>query len=186
VTDLTIQNKYLRSCSTDSGCRTSEVLTAKLPGDNKVVYNIAYGAVAIKPGVQIGTKRAFHGGHENMAALSRSNTQVWGSWVNVNNRYLGIKFEINGETHYGWARLSVQVQLPLTVTATLTGYAYETVPNKSIVAGQTKKAEETDGNIGEPEAVLIAPIAKPATLGLLAAGAPALSIWRREEQVAVA
>jgi len=129
-------------------------------------------------------KRAFHGGHENMAALSRSNTQVWGSWINVKNRYLGIKFEINGETHYGWARLSVLVQLPLTVTATLTGYAYETVPNKPIVAGQTKEAEETDGSIREPEAVLSAPIAKPAALGLLAAGAPALSIWRRERQAA--
>jgi hypothetical protein len=185
VTEVTIQNKYLRSCSTDNGCRTSEVLTAKLPGDNKVVYNIAYGAVAIKPGVQIGAKRAFHGGQENMAALSRSNTQVWGSWINVKNRYLGIKFEINGETHYGWARLSVQVQLPLTVTATLTGYAYETVPNKPIVAGQTKGAEENDGSIGEPEAGLSAPSAKPATLGLLAAGAPALSIWRRRESVAV-
>jgi hypothetical protein len=186
VTDLTIRNKYFRSCTTTNGCRTSEALTAMLAGGNQVVYNIGYGAVAIKPGVQIGAKRAFHGGLENMADLSRSNTQVWGSWINVKNRYLGVKFKIDGETHYGWARLSVQVQFPLTIAATLTGYAYETVPNKPIIAGQTKAADEHDGSVGEPEAVLIEPTRRPATLGLLAMGSSGLSIWRREESLAVA
>jgi hypothetical protein len=63
--------------------------------------------------------------------------------VKVKNRYLGVMFKIKGKIHYGWARLSVQVQFPLTITATLTGYAYETIPNKAIIAGKTKGPEDT-------------------------------------------
>ena len=65
----------------------------------------------------------------------------------------------------------------------LTGYAYETVPNKPIVTGKTKGPE--DVNTAEPSpAALLAP--EPASLGLLAMGAPALSIWRREESTGIA
>ena len=60
-----------------------------------------------------------------------------GNWINVTNRYLGLKFRIHGKTHYGWARLTVQIQYPATAMATLTGYAYETIPNKPIIAGKT-------------------------------------------------
>jgi hypothetical protein len=56
-----------------------------------------------------------------------------GQWLNSKNRYLGIKFSIGGEVHYGWARISANPG-----TATLTGYAYETTPNKPILAGATE------------------------------------------------
>jgi hypothetical protein len=82
-----------------------------------------------------------------------------GKWINVTNRYLGLKFRIHGKTHYGWARLTVQVQYPATIAATLTGYAYETIPNKPIKAGQTHDRDET-------------------TLGHLATGASAIPVWR--------
>lgn len=179
-TDLTFQNKYFRTCTTtDGSCRTSETLTAKLARDNQVVHNV-FGAVAMKPGMRIGPKDAFRGGREFMASMEG------GSWVNVKDRYLGVKFKIKGETHYGWARLSVQIRFPLTVTATLTGYAYETIPNKPIVAGRTKGEDENDGSIGEAETALGAPTPRPATLGMLAMGAPPLSIWRRDDSVGVA
>jgi hypothetical protein len=92
---------------------------------------------------------------------------IFGSWINVNHRYLGARFYIEGKVHYGWARLNVQVQLPLTVTATLTGYAYETVPNKPIVAGKTKGPD-----VGSVE---------PASLGRLAQGSAGLAPGRRRE-----
>jgi hypothetical protein len=60
-----------------------------------------------------------------------------GPWYNVKNRYLGLKFRFKGKTHYGWARMSVLGTLG-NLTATLTGYAYETIPNKPIIAGKTK------------------------------------------------
>jgi len=52
----------------------------------------------------------------------------------------------------------------LTLSATLTGYAYDTIPGKRIVAGKTKG----------PDVIT----AQPTTLGHLAAGASAIPAWR--------
>ena len=90
---------------------------------------------------------------------------------------LGLKFIVKGKTHYGWARLTVQALGGAFIKATLTGYAYETIPNRTILAGHTKGPEE----IAKASLSALAP--KPATLGLLATGALGLSIWRREERV---
>src|SRR5271166_1441797 len=65
---------------------------------------------------------------------------AWGPWLNVKNRYLGLRFSINGETHYGWARLTIGPSSCGTASGTLTGYAYETVANRPITAGATPVA----------------------------------------------
>lgn len=86
-----------------------------------------------------------------------------GAWVGtgkgVTDRYLGLKFVVRGEVHYGWARLSVTLghyrQFD-DVSGTLTGYAYETVPDKPIIAGQ----------ITGPDVITV----PPETLGGLALG----------------
>jgi len=103
-----------------------------------------------------------------------------GRWANVSGRYLGLKFRIKDKIHYGWARFNVTVGNSR-ITATLTGYAYDTIPNKTIIAGQTKGMD--DNTIEEPSASMTVPRSQPATLGALAMGAPRLSIWRREESV---
>ncbi len=86
-----------------------------------------------------------------------------GDWINVTNRYLGLRFQINGETHYGWARLTVEYQHGLQTT--LTGYAYETIANRPIITGPTEIASNKQPTI----------LPERASLGLLAAGAPGLS-----------
>jgi hypothetical protein len=105
-----------------------------------------------------------------------------GNWIDVKNRYLGLKFYIHGKIHYGWARLSVSFTEfhQGRIKAILTGYAYETIPDKAIVAGQTKGPEDI---VERPDAALTAPTREPATLGMLALGERGLSIWRREEPV---
>jgi len=110
-------------------------------------------------------------------------------WVNggkgVKNRYLGLKFKIKGKFHFGWARLTVTTEKN-GFTAALTGYAYETIPGKAIVAGATQGADDTDKNIEQSNpAALTVPTPEPAVLGALAMGAPGLSIWRRKESIAV-
>jgi len=91
--------------------------------------------------------------------------------------YLGLKFLIKGKIHYGWARL--ETDLAQSQTATLTGYAYETIPNKAIKTGQE---QETKESVEQPNpAALTEPALQPATLGMLALGSPALSVWRRKE-----
>jgi hypothetical protein len=110
----------------------------------------------------------------------------YGSWKNKKNRYLGLQFMINGEVHYGWARLSVECH-DGNVGALLSGYAYETVPNEGLKAGQTKekKEEPEDENLHGPGSPAspgspVAPFSTAATLGMLARGAQSLDIWRQQ------
>jgi hypothetical protein len=110
---------------------------------------------------------------------------VWyGPWLNggkgVKNRYLGLKFQIKGRVHFGWARISVTTLPNRLFFATLTGYAYETIPNKAIVAGQTKGPDEAR-SIEPSNELLREPSPPPASLGLLAVGARGLSVWRRKD-----
>jgi len=98
--------------------------------------NRGYAAAALAAGVRVGPKQQFQAGRDTMAYRSSGDgTLSGGPWKNVKGRYLGLKFLIKGKIHYGWARLNVTITNE--VNATLTGYAYETVPNKPIVTGKT-------------------------------------------------
>jgi hypothetical protein len=105
-------------------------------------------AFALPAGARIGPKGSFSVRFPIMAAELfnglGSQSSALGPWAGkgkgVKDRYLGLKFVISGEVHYGWARVSVTLGHERQfddVSGTLTGYAYETVPDKPIVAGQT-------------------------------------------------
>ena len=143
-------------------------------------------ASALRPGAGVGKARAFVGsglmGRARWHSFSK-HTTFFGPWANggkgVKNRYLGLKFLVKGKVHYGWARLTVTADG--SIDGTLTGYAYETIPGKSIIAGQTKGPDDDAQPIA---ATHTSPAPKPPTLAILAVGAPGLSIWRREDPVA--
>jgi hypothetical protein len=119
-------------------------------------WDFAYG---LKRGARIGPKVLFSGVRMVVAQSGGTCSGGFGSqWCNVKNRYLGFRFKIHGKTHYGWARLSTNGGGG--IKATLTGYAYETIPNKPIIAGTTKG----------PDSVSVQPGTTPATLGRLAQG----------------
>jgi hypothetical protein len=144
-------------------------------------------AFALAAGVQVGPKSPFSQGNRVMVygGYDAGTTTVGycvGPWKNVHNRYLGLKFTIKGKIHYGWARLSDTCSKNGENTALLTGYAYETIPNKSIIAGKTHSAGDTEQVI---PASLTSPTPMPAELGALAMGSPGLSIWRRKESIDV-
>lgn len=134
-------------------------------------------AMALPPGQQIGPKKSFWYGYARVeSSISyptvRAFRGYWGG--NSHDRYLGVRFQINGQFRYGWIRLTVttsqKVHGPL-MSAAITEYAYETKPNQPINTGQTKAAA-----IQVPANSQAGP-----SLGMLAAGADALPIWRREE-----
>jgi hypothetical protein len=106
-----------------------------------------------------------------------------GPWVKQKNKFLGVKFAISGQTHYGWVRLSVQQigRRACDLKALVTGYAYENTPNTPILAGQRSGANEVGSLVPDLNQ---APLNTMRSLGLLAQGAPALAIWRREEDLA--
>jgi hypothetical protein len=108
--------------------------------------NYGYGwASAFSPNVRVGNNLHFSAGQREMASFppgSRNN--CGGPWANVRNRYLGLKFVITGKTHFGWARLNVSCPYAANrIKGTLTGYAYETVPNRPIVTGKERESDET-------------------------------------------
>jgi hypothetical protein len=143
-------------------------------------WNFAY---ALNAGARIGPKHPFPA-TAMVFAISGSCPVVNNSqWCKATDRYLGLRFEIDGKTHYGWARMTVGSGTH--TRARLTGYAYETIPNKPIIAGKTEGPDEGSDDEANP-ATLNEPTLQPASLGLLAMGSPGLSVWRREESVLAA
>ncbi len=139
-------------------------------------------AAPLRRGIQVGPKRPFQANREVLFDWSggpQGGTAycAWGG--NTGTHYLGLKFSIKGQTHFGWARVKVASMFPYVIS--LTGYAYETIPNKPIITGETKGPHEISDGGRASAAALNAPTRKPATLGLLALGEPALSVWRRRE-----
>ncbi|MGD0570185.1 MAG: hypothetical protein ABSA78_17415 [Candidatus Sulfotelmatobacter sp.] len=93
---------------------------------------------------------------------------TYGDWSDVSNRFLGVKFLIDGETHYGWVRMSGYGQID--------GYAYETIPNKPIFATPPAKGQSTDTESEQTGRSI-----SPPSLGMLALGVRGLPLWRRDE-----
>lgn len=56
------------------------------------------------------------------------------NWCGQTDKYLGLRFQIAGQTHYGWARLDVSASGD---AFTVKDYAYNSVPGEAINAGQT-------------------------------------------------
>jgi hypothetical protein len=161
-TDFTFQDTF---STTSVGFYREGVLSILPSQTNEIwghVNNIGgHYASALAAGVQVGPKGKFSAGSRSLAYGGQEGTSIFcdGKWSDVKNRYLGLKFAIHGKIHFGWARLNVTCNMSQQgrTDALLTGYAYETVPNKPIVTG----------NRQGPDAIAC----EPATLGHLALGA---------------
>jgi len=143
-------------------------------------------------GAMIGPKGRF--GKGNSYGLLFTYGNVFGGTVNHHQGnfpltkvgYLGFKFSISGEAHYGWARLRVDVKKPQTAT-NLLGFGYETIAGKAVHAGACTTVEEsTASDLNTPQAATqhvparsdarvteAGSMAKMATLGVLARGSMA-------------
>jgi len=120
-------------------------------------------AGALVPGDRIWQKSPF-GPPKSRVLLglsggSAGSTQVFCPWGGQTTRdaYIGVKFIISGQLHFGWARIHT-VGL---ANATITGYAYETVAGKGIDTGKTSGPYDYSNQMDS----------KPRTLGELARGA---------------
>jgi len=105
-----------------------------------------------------------------------------GQWTHATNRYLGLKFVINGQTHFGWARVNIKLEgtdIGCQYQVVLAGFAYETIANKPITTGKTKGPTE----VASMEPLTPQPAAVEPGLGMLALGSRGLNVWRREEEL---
>jgi hypothetical protein len=148
-----------------------------VPGSKRSFY-----ASALVRGAKIGPSAHFSS--KGFAEIQRSyipytpshySRRQYGQWGgNVANRYLGVKFLVDGVTHYGWIRFSVNsTRFP--ISATVTAYAYETIANKPILAG-IPSTSGTDTAANSEFRRFSGP-----SLGLLGLGADGLALWRRDE-----
>ena len=138
----------------------SQTVNVNPMGSNRVL-RMGSGAAALSSGASIGATASSWGGSTYMAreysrwsysyyistyttyngtsTVTYSNPYTWstsygtsyGNWVNQTSKYLGLEFQILGQTHYGWARVTLQGVNCVTVEE----YAYETMPNVAILAG---------------------------------------------------
>jgi len=78
----------------------------------------------------------WYGGTSNVGTLNYVSCYngIGGSnWCGVTDKYLGLRFQIAGNTHYGWARLDVSASGDSFI---LKDYAYNSVADEAINAGQ--------------------------------------------------
>jgi hypothetical protein len=140
------------------------------PGNQAVLGKQSMAASAVSAGVTIGPKQKFGAGDLYMQKNSFNGLSFKssGTWQTVEFAYVGLKIVIDGQVHYGWAR----IKFPYPGVASypsIYGYAYESTPNLALVTGRTNGSEQA-----------LAPEAAPATLGSLAAGASSMTAWRAE------
>ena len=164
---------YIPMWTITDGFRSSigyDILSVKPLHAGGVMFAKGY-AQALGSGSSIGPNGAFQtepARMERAVFLSDSSfARGYGPWTKATNKYLGLRYIVNGQTHYGWARFTVKttgnLDTGVKITATFTGYAIETVANQPIKAGATSGAESA---------------ANPGTLGCLAMGCLGLAFWR--------
>ena len=57
-----------------------------------------------------------------------------GNWNNASNKYLPLRLKMGSQVYYGWVRISIATGV---TNATIFDYAYNSIPDSAIHAGQT-------------------------------------------------
>jgi hypothetical protein len=127
-------------------------------------------ASAVPAGVKIGPREKFGSGDLYMQrdTYDGFTGKSSGTWQQVEFAYLGVKFMIGGQVHYGWARIKFPYPGAIYYPS-IYGYAYESTPNQPITTGQTTGSDQATST------------AVPASLGMLAAGATGVNQWREPD-----
>jgi hypothetical protein len=188
--DFLLSNTNVSTGTNSHGRAGHGSLKIKPQNSVNAVWGKGSYASALREGVRVAPNQHFQSVHGKMVRSGWNSGEFYpatfasaGPWGDVTRRYLGLKFSIKGQLHYGWARLDVTVIYGGTYTV-LTGYAYETVPNTPIVTGKTKgSAADVSGASQNTHASLWPSSHPPASLGLLARGANGLDVWRKRRAI---
>jgi probable HAF family extracellular repeat protein len=145
ITDFTFQISHrLYFCGGSGFGYWNKLYVQPSPAGGIVGGNWAY---ALQSGVQIDSHQSFYGGDDLMYDVKQishcwRDPHRYGYWVAVQQHYLGLEFQINGQTHYGWAELSTN---STTGVNALYGFAYETIAGRGILTGQTMDSPDEPG-----------------------------------------
>ncbi len=159
--DGTIDFDLRGSCDSPTSCSLGTTMSARGYGRNGIEGSDGH-AAALSEGDKIGPGAKFE---QTGIMMNCSMDRCRGPFANTTLRALGVRFLISGKVHYGW----IGFRKVGNFSATLVGWAYETVANTPILAGQG--AKESDA----------LSFAEPTSLRLLAAGHAAVAERRRRE-----
>ena len=178
---------YLNVCHNEVNGLSHQCVSSSFAqnASNLVRTTVAGGAADLPFGANIGPGQQWGGkgvaelmgDHivNRIGSLSTTSQRWLGAWANggkgVTNRYLGLKFKIGNQFHYGWARVTFKTNTSAGYNATITGYAYETIPGKAILAGATGGTADVAG---------ATTLGQESSLGILAFGSTGLPAWRKE------
>lgn len=150
TTDLTMRH-YGYSYGYGTFSFTSRYARAQMAPGNAVRQDIfGYGPAALNYGEAIGSGAGVFATYGFMGSFFRfasatpyytfSFSSSYGPWAGLGgDRYLGVRFNIGGNTHYGWVRLEVPAGFTGVVVK---DFAYEDIPNTTILAGDMTPAAD--------------------------------------------
>lgn len=170
VTDMTIREI---PCSLGTYFPANSLQAVPAQAGGVLIFS---GAQALPAGARIGDGNFFYPSPIFMLNQTDYGVYYAGSWAFAPPSYLGIQFPIEGQTHYGWARLNVQFNsYARDIDVLLTGYAYEAQPNKPVRAGYLRGDDGADGMLAAENALQPRRAERDSrTLGALARGAQLL------------
>ena len=134
ITDFVLRSfSRFTVCGNRGGLIGSTKITPTT-GDGVVVSHLDFAAV-LASGISIDASSLFYNAQTVVTQFfvcSSGSQHVAG--------YLGLEFQINGQTHYGWAQVIIYARYPYLqnwMRTTLVDFAYETIPGQAIKTGQT-------------------------------------------------
>ncbi len=165
IVDFSVRDIF--SSRTLSGAQNG-LLNAYASNQNGVVVDQSYAAHAFNAGSRIGPKLKFSNQQFGMGMAGSGRTSSGdrisgGEFLNKDSKFLGLKFELDGKTYYGWARFTVKSH-DYRISYELIDFAYQTTPGVPIYAGEGIGANKEASAAG--------------TLGALAFGDSAIALWR--------
>lgn len=113
-------------------------------GNSLAISSSSSYALVINNGVAISNSAFSHWNQGNEYILgyygtyqtnySSTNIVSYGNWEGESNKFIGVRFDISGNTHFGWVRLSVPNDYS---SVTIHDYAYEDVAGTAITTPTT-------------------------------------------------
>lgn len=122
------------SCGSVGGGYTGTTKIVPTTGDGVVVFHQNFAAL-LASGISVDGSSTFYNAKAIVTQLTAclSNTKAVSG-------YLGLEFQLDGQTHYGWARVGISVHSGWrhAIRTTLIDFAYESIPGEAIKTGQTQ------------------------------------------------
>lgn len=139
IVDFTLQTSH-NHCQTTFVMSDRKSVSVVSQSGNLAAANMLYANSSIGSNLSFSTNsvtlRSIVSGYPGLgcpAVLGSS-----GSWTDSTDHYLGLQFSVGANTYYGWVRLNVIVyNFVSAVSCTVKDYAYNSIPNQPILAGQT-------------------------------------------------